>query len=188
MHFGFFPSFFDRPLGFRFTQQEDDEIIELMLRQHWIVNVPWIFISLILFTIPVVLLELDRILNFNIALILPSNILLGVLILWYLLILAYIIEKFLYWYFNIYIVTDRHLVDINFHSLLNRDITEILIKDVESSSSRIKGIIRSLFNFGDVIIETAASVQNIEFIDVPKPDVVTDRIHDLKEAAGGNNG
>lgn len=188
MHLAFFPSFFDRPVGFRFIQQETDEKIELMLRQHWVVNVPWIVTSLIMFILPVLLLELDSRLGFDFFLKIPGNIILGSLILWYLLILAYVIEKFLHWYFNIYIVTNRHLVDINFYSLLNRDITEIQLGDIESSRSRMTGIIRSLFNFGDVVVQTAAKMHEIDFTDVPRPDFVADRIQDLQEGVSNDSG
>lgn len=174
-----FPSFFDKPKKIRFLEQEDDEQIELVLRQHWITNVPWIFISIALITLPFFLsvFNLGEFFSFGSI---PGDILVAGLILWYLGILAYVVEKFLYWYFNIYIVTDHHLVDINFHNITNRDITEVELGDIQSVSSGITGVIRSLFHFGNVVVETSAKMQDITFADVPKPDLVRDRIQDLQ--------
>ncbi|KKQ79056.1 MAG: hypothetical protein UT01_C0052G0003 [Candidatus Daviesbacteria bacterium GW2011_GWA1_38_7] len=89
------------------------------------------------------------------------------------------IESYLHWYFNIYIVTNMHLVDINFHTLLSREIIEVRLEDVQSQSSKIQGFFKSIFHFGDVVIETAGERQRITFLNVPKPDAVADRIQDL---------
>jgi hypothetical protein len=169
----------------RFAEQEPDENIELFLRQHFITNVPWIVLTILAFIAPALVVMLDTTLSLNLFNSLPSEALVGGLIIWYMLILAYALEKFLFWYYNIYIVTNIHLVDIDFISLLFRQITEIEIKDVESVRTQISGVIRPLFNFGDVVIETAAKDQASTFTDVPKPDIVADRIDDLRQANPG---
>lgn len=179
MRFALFPAFFDRPEKMSFGEQEPDEVVELLLRRHWVTNLPWIFVSLLGFSLPAVIIALTR--NFNINFFsVPGEIAFGLIIVWYMLILGYVIEQFLYWYYNIYIVTTKHLVDVNFHSLLYRDVTESAIDDIQSVSSKIKGIFGSLFNYGDVIAQTAAEIHVISFLDVPFPDLVADRIEDLR--------
>ena len=181
MRFSFFPAFFGKPDNIAFADQELNENVELMLRQHFITNIPWIVIALFAFALPAILLNLDQRFQANLFIQIPFSVILGALIIWYLLVVAYVLENFLYWYFNVYIVTNLHLVDINFYSLLYRDITSVQLDDVQSVSSRIAGIFGSLFNFGDVVVETAAKRQLINFGAVPKPDVVADRIQDLQE-------
>lgn len=182
MNLGFFPAFFERPTNIRFEQQEEDELIELFLRRHWVTNVPWIIIALLLSIIPFIVLIVDTMLQIGVTINLPSQISTGVIIIWYLLVTAYIIENFLFWYFNIYIVTNKHIVDVNYSSLLARSVVEVKIEDVQSQKASIKGVIRQLFNFGDVVIETAAENQRIDFTDIPRPDLVADRVQDLKSA------
>jgi hypothetical protein len=183
-----FPDFFDHPDKIRFIEQEENENIELFLRQHGITNVPWIFFSLLAIIAPVLVVQLDA--NFSLHLFdkVPNLILVDSLVLWYMLILAYAFEKFLYWYYNIYIVTNFHLVDVDFISLLKRVITEIEIKDIESVRTDVSGIIRPLFNFGNVEIETAAKDQSSVFEAVPKPDIVADRIEDFRQKLSGGEG
>ncbi|KKQ13886.1 MAG: hypothetical protein US28_C0043G0017 [Candidatus Daviesbacteria bacterium GW2011_GWA1_36_8] len=174
MQFKFFPAFFKSPPKIKFIEQEPDEQIILFLRQHGITNVPWILLALFAIFLPFIVIQLDISLGTNFLINVPNQALIGGLVIYYMLIIAYIIEQFLFWYFNIYIVTNLHLVDINFHSLLSRDIIELEFRDVESVSTDIRGIFASLFNFGDVIVQTAGTSANIQFLKVPKSqDVVT---------------
>lgn len=180
MSFGLFPDFFDRPQDMSFAQQEKDEKIELLLRQHAIVNIPWIGVVVLSLFLPSLVGALDSLFGLGLVDRFPE-VFLGIFIVWFLVITGYAIESFLHWYFNIYIVTNMHLVDINFRSLLSRDITESKLSDIQSISSKVQGVLASIFHYGDVIVETAAERQNISFLKVPKPDIVADRIQDLQE-------
>lgn len=185
MSFSLFPAFLDHPAKIKFADQEEGEHIELFLRQHWVTNVPWIFTTTLLILFPVVVNKLSQFIDLIKNLQTPPEVLLSGWFLWYMLVAAYVIGKVLGWYFNIYIVTNTHLVDINFHNLLNRDVTEVRLDDIESAKAQIKGILGSLFNFGDLTIETAAERQQICFSLVPKPDFVKERIQDLQETQKG---
>lgn len=176
----FFPSFFDRPKNIKFADQEPDEKIELFLRQHWFTNLSWVVLSLVAFLLPPLLVNLDIWLGTNYLLQIPLSVILGGIVVWYLLLTAYVLEHFIYWYFNIYIITNQHIVDVDFISLLYREITEIELKDIESVNSKMSGVAKSLFNFGDVKIETAAKGQAVNLADIPHPDFVADRVEDLR--------
>lgn len=182
MQFKFFPSLFQSPRKIRFDQQEDNEVIELFLRQHWIVNVFWIFTSLFLLVLPPVFLQIESIFDLNLTSHIPTTVFLGSLMVYYLILLAYAFEQFLSWYFNVYIVTNMHIVDVNFYSLLSKEVVEISLSDIEVIAHNVAGIFGSLFHYGDVEIETAAETKQILFEKVPRPDLVTDRIQDLQRA------
>ncbi|MBI4037059.1 hypothetical protein HY385_01405 [Candidatus Daviesbacteria bacterium] len=182
-----FPAFFDRPTAIKFSDQEEGEWIELFLRQHWITNLPWLIMTFLGILLPLAVIRFSSLLEFLNVLQPPQEILIALVILWYLFILAFVLSKWLHWYFNIYIVTNTHLVDINFHNLLNRDFTEVRLDDIQSAKSEIKGIVGSLFNFGNLAIETAAEKQRINFMLVPKPDFVKERIQDLQELEEGKD-
>jgi hypothetical protein len=175
-------SFFEYPSHLRFRDQEEGEQIEMFLRQHPITNVPWIVMALLLiFVFPGVfsyLLSQLGISTFS----LPRELSITLWVIWLLLVSAYVIERFLHWYFNVYFITNRHLIDINFYSLLNSQTTEVEIRDVESTQVSVKGVIPPLFNYGNVIVQTAAESQQITFKKVPLPYKVADKISDL---AGG---
>jgi len=182
MHFKIFPSLFEKPQKIRFEHQEEKERIELFLRRHPVTNIPWIVASLIGLALPILTPFIEQFLGTTLLLQIPVQILVGFLVIYYLIILAYIIESFLFWYFNVYIVTNQHIVDINFNSVLSKEVIEVSLDDVESISRKMGGLWHALFVYGDVIIETAAKQQRITFDKVPNPDFVVDVIQDLVSA------
>jgi hypothetical protein len=182
MRFSFFPALFQNPHKIKFDKQEDNEVIELFLRQHPVVNIFWVSTSIFLLVFPVIFLQFDTFFGFNFASQAPLNLLIGGLIIYYLIILAYAFEQFLSWYFNVYIVTNMHIVDINFFSLLAKEVVEISLDDIEVISHNVDGVLGSFFHFGNVHIETAAEQKRILFEKVPRPDIVTDRVQDLQRA------
>lgn len=189
MSFKLFPAIFDNPENIKFCQQEVDEHIELLLRQHWFTNLSWMTVALIGLIFPFIFTKLDGIFT-DVLPQIPGDIMMAVVILWYMGIMAYVLEKYLYWYFNIYIVTNIHITDVTMSSLLSKTSTEAMLDDVQSVKTKVAGVFGSLFNFGDVIIETAADTQDIEFISVPSPDFVAERIQDLQglvEPHGGHD-
>src|SRR5687768_7114007 len=102
MHLKFFPSLFEQPTKVSFVQQEEGEQIILLLRRHWATNLIWIFTSLVLILVPFII---PKVLPYIIrGVLVPVDVQMMFLTIWYLLVLAYIIEKFLFWYFNIYIL------------------------------------------------------------------------------------
>lgn len=181
MHFKIFPSLIEKPENIKFENQESDEKIELFLRAHWIVNSSWIITSIFLTILPLILVQLDLQFNLNLLSTIPPQLIFGALIIYFMLIIAFVIENFLFWYFNADIVTNKHIVDINFYSLLSREITEVGLEDIEIISRKAGGILDSLLNFGDVSIETAAEQKNILFHKVSNPDFIVDKIQDLRE-------
>lgn len=182
MQFKFFPSLFASPRKIRFDQQEENEVIELFLRQHWIVNIFWVTVSLILLILPPIFFQIEASFRLNLSTQVPAAVLAGILIVYYLVLAAYSFEQFLSWYFNVYIITNMHIVDVNFYSLLSKEVVEISLSDIEVIAHNVAGVFGSLFHYGNVEIETAAETKRILFEKVPRPDLVTDRVQDLQRA------
>lgn len=183
MELKFFPALFDRPTNIRFSDQESDEHIELLLRRHFVTNIHWLVLSFLGLLAPLFIVDINHNLQVFLVSSVPFEIRLAYFIIWYLFILGYIIESFLYWYFNIYIVTNKRLVDFDFSSVLNKSIKESRLDDVQAITTQLQGIIRPLLNFGNVVMETAAKDETIEFVDVPQPELVAQRIEELQNTA-----
>ena len=47
---------------------------------------------------------------------------------------------------------------------------------------RVGSVIRTMFDYGDVFVQTASEIQSIEFEAVPHPEQVSHVLHELKEA------
>lgn len=184
---GIFSAYMFMPEGVHFATQNPGETIILLLRKHFITNVPWIITGLVLIITPIFLLPFLIITN-----IIPANIdrdLITLFILvWYLFTAGYIYVEFLLWYFTVSIVTDERIVDIDFLTILNKKYAETRISKVEDVTERKGGFIASLFDYGDVIVQTAAKEQVFEFTAAPHAERVVRIISQLlgQEEEEGN--
>ena len=154
------------PPGTRFETQEAEEEIILLLRAHGIVNVSWILLAVVMIAVPFVVRALTG-LAF-----LPDKFMTIAFGFWYLITVAFVFEQFLNWYFNVYIVTDERIIDIDFVNLLYKRVSETKLDRIQDTTISMGGVVRSLFNFGNVYVQTAAEAREFEFGNVPRPDRV----------------
>ena len=159
----------------RFADREPGEVLIFLLRKHPITNLPWIITTFVLIALPTVL---DYILNVS-DINLPLQFGLVTNFIFYLFAAIYSFESFLIWYYNVYIVTDRRLIDIDFYGFFYKKVSETQYDKVEDTSYSQSGVAEILFNYGDIFIQTAAETNQFEFISIPAPQRVYDKITDL---------
>lgn len=158
--------------AYRFESQHPDEQVILALRAHPITQLSWIFNSFILLTILVFLNFLTpQILN------LVQNIFVNIF--GAALIFSYIWFNFLSWFFNVGLITNERIVDVDFHSIIYKEVTETQLTKVEDVTAKSGGFFASIFDYGNVFVQTAGTEVNIEFIKIPRPSEVTKIINDL---------
>lgn len=182
-----FSAYIEKPNNIRFATQEPGEKIIFALRKAFITNFPWIFLSILALLAPSFymnyVIKNGTIFEFALGSEL-ENIFIA---LWYLITIIYSIERFINWYFNVYIVTDRRIIDIDFRPLFYKNISEATYDNVEDTSFSMNNIFQTIFNYGNVFIQTAAEKTQFEFIDVPNPAIVQDKVSDLAAKASNNN-
>ena len=169
------------PKDVRFETQEEAEKVILFLRQHFIVNVPWILITLFLFITPTVIFpRLFHAVSLNVTL--PASYYVIGTIFWYLATFGFALASFIGWFFNIYIVTDERIVDIDFLYLLYKKFSEAELAKIQDIHYTSGGILATIFNYGDVVVETAGEAPNIIFEAIPFPEKVVETIRELTES------
>ena len=171
-------SFALRPNGVRFETQEEKETVVLFLRQHTIVNIPWVVLAVIMVLAPTILFPL--VYSFvHLSVALPVGYIVVGTVWWYLATFGFILAKFLGWFINIYIVTDERVVDIDFYYLLNKHFSQAELGKIQDISYMSKGIFSTIFNYGNVVIQTAGETPNFEFDKVPNPERVVEAIRNM---------
>ena len=110
----------------------------------------------------------------------PSNFRFIFILIWYLITTAYFLESFLTWFFNVYIVTDERIIDIDFYNLIYKEVSDANIDKIQDVTYKMGGVVRTLFNYGDVLIQTASEVPNFDFLAVPHPDKIVKVLQDLR--------
>lgn len=172
---GAFSAYASHPTNIHFENQAKGEHIEVFLRPHPITNVSWIVIAILMILGPI-LLSIVPFLEF-----LPARFQLVSILMWYLLTSAFIFESFLGWFFNIYIITDQRIVDIDFHNLIYKEVSDANVSRIQDVTYRMTGVFRTIFNYGNVFIQTAGAAPNFEFLAVPNPDEVVKTLQQLRE-------
>ena len=185
-----FNAYVQNPQNCSFEGQDPDEKILLLLRAHPITNIPWITLSIIIFIIPFFASRITLFFGFNLNAV-PPTYLLIFLIIDYMLTLLIAYEGFLNWYFNATLITSEKIVDIDFEHILYKGVDLAPLSKIEEADSTTSGIIGTIFNYGDVAVQTAGAKVAIEMKKIPKPAHVADLILDLAnlphEHLGGGN-
>jgi uncharacterized membrane protein YdbT with pleckstrin-like domain len=158
----------------KFVGADEKEKVVLLLRRHVITNLKWMIVSLLLFSTPLVLLLLGFLST------IPADFLFVGLMFWYLISFAFTFEQFLSWFFNVYIITDERVFDVDFVNLVYREMTDANLDQIQDVTVKVGSVIRTVFDYGDVLIQTAAQVPEIDFEAVPHPDRVAQVLRELR--------
>ncbi|MEK7617990.1 MAG: hypothetical protein AAB410_02490 [Patescibacteria group bacterium] len=164
-----------------FPSQLEDEKIYIVVRQHWVVLLKKLFIWF-MFAAALVLFRryggvwLPGLFEGSIGAV--TKLFLQVYTIFLTLSLFLI---WLFYYLNVQIITDRRIVDIDQVGLFHHEVSELHIENIEDVTSEVSGVLGTVFNYGDVYVQTAASIERFEFSDVPNPGSINKLILDLYE-------
>lgn len=162
-----------KPAHLRFEDQDPDEQIVLFTRPHLITNLKWFLLVILMALVPPFAFIF---LNFGFV---PVNFRFVGLLIWYLLTFTFAFERFLVWFFNVEIVTNKRILDVNIPNILFRDITQTPLEKIQDVTAETAGFMRSLLAFGDVRVQTAGSIPEIKFEAVPSPNKISQILNDL---------
>lgn len=164
------------PANVCFETQDEKEEVVLFLRQHPIVNLKWMLLVALLLSLPSVFIFSPPYAS------LPANFQFIVTLAWYMFVFGYSLAKFMGWFFNIYILTDERIVDVDFHNIFFRKISTAKTEEIQDVNVQSSGAFETFFGYGSVFVQTASEVSQFEFLAVPHPDKVGKIINQLIDA------
>lgn len=169
-------SFMSFPKNLSFYGKESTENVILVVRSHWIFYVPYLGISLVVLFLPVliqmVVSDLSKSTSFFIAMFLS-----GLTVS-----LTVIVYAFVKWFYNVNIITDKRVIDLDFTSVVSHSLSEARLDKIEDVTHKQLGALGSIFDIGTVYIQTAGATAEIEFDNIPRPREVQDILYDLLES------
>lgn len=169
-----FSAYSFHPDKVRFVNEDPQERVILLLRRHPITNLGWLLFAFLAIVAPAFLTVLPFFEFF------PAGFKVLFILAWYLVTAAFVYVKFLGWFFHVNIVTDERIIEVDFVNLIYREITDANIDQIQDVTVEMGGGIRTYFNYGDLIIQTAAEIPKIDFEAVPKPDMVAKVLRELR--------
>lgn len=165
------------PKNIHFENQEKDEQVVLIVRRALITNIPWLLTALLLVFFPLIaFLSSDLITPF---IDLSAQTIFVILLFYYLMIFGFVLVEFTIWYFNVGLITNVRVVDLDLHGILHKHVSETRLNLIEDVSYSRVGSVRSVFNYGDVFIQTAGNKANFEFMRSPQPAKIVRIIADM---------
>ena len=176
---GSLSAFISYPDTVRFDTQASEETIILLLRKHWVTNISWLLLGLLLLFIPTSIFPI--MISRGFFSLIPTHFMVAFTLVWYLASCGYILLNFITWYFNVYIVTNERVIDVDFYQLLYKQLSSTRISRVQDLTYKLGGMVRAIFDYGDVFIQTAGTEENFEFEAVPHPGQVVRIIGELTE-------
>lgn len=93
----------------------------------------------------------------------------------------FLFSAFLDYYLDLWIVTNDRIMNIEQHGLFGRTISELDLSNIQDVTSEIKGIFATVFNYGNVHIQTAAEEKRFVFEQIYNPHAVRQAILDMVE-------
>lgn len=168
---------------YHFQGQHENEQVIRVIHRHWFNILSHLFIistlSLLLIgsfaSFPTLFPEIISAQNGRVGLFAQNTLF---ILLW--------IYGFLVWidyYFDVWIITNERIVNIEQKGLFTRHISELRFSRVQDVTSSVSGFIATALNFGDVFVQTAAEEERFIFRQVPDPFAVKDEVMRLSRTA-----
>lgn len=86
---------------------------------------------------------------------------------------------FLDYYLDVWVITNKRIINIEQNGFFSRTISEQGINRVQDVTSEVKGAWHTILNYGDLYVQTAGEIERFAFNDVPNPDKLRDIIISL---------
>lgn len=177
-------AFTANPTQVYFETQDPGEKVELMLRRHFVTNSSWVSLSVILFGLPFLRVQMTEWLGIpDLRILLPWSVFWPIVAIYYLLIIGYFWLNFLRWYYTVFLVTNKRVLDVDLIGFLYRSVSEAQLEEIQEVSHAQGGLWQIIFDYGSVFVQTAGTWQNIEMRKIPHPGKVHDTITDLQAHA-----
>lgn len=98
---------------------------------------------------------------------------------YYLSVWLFFFTQFLDYYLDVWLVTNDRIVNIEQMGLFARTVSELDLYRIQDVTSEVNGFLPTMFNFGNVYIQTAGQHERFVFRQVPDPHGVRKNIVDL---------
>lgn len=165
--------------GISFVNQDPDEKVMLFLRRAMITNLPWVVLATLGLLLPLLFPFLFN--QVASSLTIPTSFIVALMGFYYLLIIGFALYQIVNWFYNISIVSNKKVIDIEYSRITAKDVSTATLDSAEDVTYVQNGFLKTLFNFGNVDILTQSANSKIVFELVPKPADVVATVIDLKQ-------
>lgn len=163
-------------------QLQPSENVTMVLRRHWLHLYPRLAAVVLVAVVPPIVLwwTVNRVSD-------PEGLvralLIAVCVVWT---VVWLIRSYLLWYRyenDLWILTDERLVDSLKRHWFHHRMASVDLVDIEDVAVIREGVLRTMFDYGDVQVQTAAQQANFLLTGIPKPGHVLASLDAARDAA-----
>lgn len=99
--------------------------------------------------------------------------------LWALVLWAFFWQFWTTYYMDIWVVTNRRIIDIDYQRLFDRNIAILRLDRVQDVTTHISGLLPTLLKYGSVVVQTAGSDKQFVIDQISHPEHLRDTISQL---------
>ena len=165
----------------QFPGQHDGEVVDFLFRQHPLVMRKTLVVGLFAIMVGVLPLDFPQIYSSDqlagfftkLALIMPVIVLLA----W--------IHRWIGWYYTLYIVTNRRIIEIKQKGFFDRKVEEWQLDAISNVNYHVGGFQAVIFGFGDITARTY--IGDLVMKTIHKPAEIHEQLVDAVHRAGGGS-
>ncbi len=150
----------------------DEKVVKVLHRDYFILFkkvslfillavLPFVFFRIMALSFPSLL---NSLLSYALVLLSASA--------YYLFIWLFFFFSFIDFYLDIWLITNKRIIDVKQEGFFSRTIAEQKLYRVQDVTSEVKGAFPTIFKYGNVYIQTAGEEQRFFFHEVSNPDGV----------------
>jgi len=153
---------------------EPGEVVIRTVRRHWWVVLSETFFIIVLAGMPIFFYEAIIIFLGRLGYVVESHgsIFLFIYSLWLLLLWMAFFLVWTNYYLDVWVITDRQMIDIEQKGLFHREISTFRLDRIQDVTVQVHGILGTFFKFGNIIVQTASEHKAFTIRDAHFPEDV----------------
>lgn len=163
-------------IQFKHPELESGEKVYLVLHRHWIVFVKLLIIIFLMAIIPPIIFVIFRFIN-NLSIPATFTAIFGGI--YYLVLTSILMTNWIDYYCDLFIITDRRIINIEQSALFNYKTSELLFGQIIDITAEKDGFLPMMLGYGSISIKTAAHNPDFHIFPVANPDTLSKEVKNV---------
>ena len=159
-----------------FIPFEEGEVVLAKVHRHWLFIAGRVVLLAFFLAVPLVLIPVLERLNILTVAEVSGGTLLTLWALWALVGWAIFWQFWTTYYMDIWVVTNRRIIDIDYQRLFDRNIAMLRLDRVQDVTTQVTGVLGTLLKYGSVIVQTAGSDKEFVIDQISDPESLRNAI------------
>jgi hypothetical protein len=148
---------------FKFDLVKDEKVIAIYRQSEVVLFKPVLFIFVLIYVPWYFLLQNGLAADYD-----------RLILFWTILVLLYGVNRYFLWLLNIYLITDKRIIKVNYKNVFNKQVLESPLDRILNISFSVRGFWAALFNFGNLEVQVAGLAEPMVLKKVSQPAKVKD--------------